>query len=198
MSDSPVEKEYDIMRCELIGIDSSWREVANSARTTIGLDRSDKKVSNRWKQRMMLCEHSPIRKMRVNWVWYDIPYWVSVHFVRHKFGIEHFVSTQRTDRTGVNRDDKSQNALVRHECIANLQAIINISRKRLCYQASEETRQAWMLFLNELKKVDPVIYNACVPECIYRGYCYEYETCNYYKSEEYKKRLDRHKELIVR
>ena len=56
-----------------------------------------------WKKKILLAEHSPIRLMQFAWKWSDLPYWVSVHIVRHKIGIEHFVSTQRTDRTGVDR-----------------------------------------------------------------------------------------------
>ena len=57
--------------------------------------------------------------------------------------IEHIVTTKRTDRTGVSRDELEQGSLVNHECDANAQALINISRKRLCHCASPETRKAW-------------------------------------------------------
>ena len=121
----------------------SWREVADAARTTIRLDEGEKEPSPRWKKRILLAEHSPVRKLCFNWKWIDLPYWVSVHFVRHKFGIEHFVSTQRTDRTSVAREELPQGEFVSHECEANAQALITISRKRLCSCASPETRQAW-------------------------------------------------------
>ena len=75
--------------------------------------------------------------------WHGLKTWISTHFVRHNKGIDHWVSTQRSDRTGVPRDKKPQDALVNHECEANAQAMINISRKRLCNQAAIETRAAW-------------------------------------------------------
>ena len=64
-----------------------------------------------------------------------------MHFVRHKHGIEHWISTRRTDRTGIDRNELRQDELVTHEFEANAQAIINISRKRMCFQASKETRE---------------------------------------------------------
>ena len=81
----------------------SWRDVADAARTTIRLGAGTKEPKPSWKRRILLAEHSPIRKLLVSWKWGNLPYWVSVHFVRHKYGIEHFVSTQRTDRTGEDR-----------------------------------------------------------------------------------------------
>ena len=95
---------------KFLKVKGTWREVADAARTTIRQDEGTKEPSSRWKKRILLAEHSPIRKLTFNWKWLDLPYWVSVHFVRHKFGIEHFVSTQRTDRTGVVRDESRQDA----------------------------------------------------------------------------------------
>ncbi|MBN2302616.1 MAG: thymidylate synthase ThyX [Lentisphaerae bacterium] len=174
---------------EFLTVRGSWREVADAARTTIGMEKGHKEPSSQWKRNLLLSEHSPIRQLVVKWKWTNLKYWVSVHFVRHKIGIEHFVSTQRTDRTGFDRDQALQSALVSHECIADAQAIINISRKRLCRQASEETRTAWTLFLDELNKVEPELHNACVPECVYRGFCPEQKSCGYVHTKAFKEML---------
>lgn len=165
------------MKVERIECLGSWRSIADAARTTVNMEPGTGEPSTTWKKKMLLAEHSPLRQMYIRWVWTDLPYWVSVHFVRHKIGIEHFVSTQRSDRTGVPRDELPQGALVRHECIANVQALINISRKRLCNLASKETREAWLKMLQELAKIEPEIVEACVPECIYRGFCPEMKPC---------------------
>ena len=157
----------------------TWRQVADAARTTIRMEEGVKEPSSRWKKRILLAEHSPIRKMVFSWKWLDLPYWVSVHFVRHKFGIEHFVSTQRTDRTGEDRNAKSQDAPVVHECFANAQAVMFISRRRLCGQASPETRAAWRLVVDEIAKVEPEVAACCVPECVYRGFCPEFRPCGF-------------------
>ncbi len=142
---------------------STWREAADAARTTEGLEEGSKEPSPHWKKRILLAEHSPVRLLIFRWKWTDLKYWVSVHFVRHKIGIEHFVSTQRTDRKGTDREVKPQSSLVSHECIANAQAIINISRKRLCRQASVETIEAWQKFLGALKEHEPSIFRFASP-----------------------------------
>jgi hypothetical protein len=178
------------MRVEFVDVKGSWREIADAARTTIGMEKGQKDPSPLWKRKMLLSEHSPIRQISVKWKWKNLKYWVSVHFVRHKIGIEHFVSTQRTDRTGTDRNKLFQSAPVSHECIADAQAIINISRKRLCTQASLETRTAWKALLKELKKKEPEIVSVCVPECIYRGFCPEIKSCNYCRTPAFKRQLE--------
>lgn len=180
----------------ILDVYGTWRQVANSARTTIGLDAKEGDVTPEWKKRMLLCEHSPIRKIKIAWIWEKIPYWVSTHFVRHKFGIEHFISTQRSDRTGKSRNDSPQNALVMHEAEANAQAIITISRKRLCNGASPETRKEWRTFLHEVKKIEPELASVCVPDCIYRGHCYEFVPCGYSTTDEYKERLKEYRRIV--
>ena len=155
------------MKIKFLKVKGTWREVADAARTTIRREEGEGEPSSRWKKRILLAEHSPIRKLCFNWKWIDLPYWVSVHFVRHKFGIEHFVSTQRTDRTGEDRNSKSQDAPVVHECFANAQAVMFISRRRLCGQASPETRAAWKAVVDEIAYLkekygvtDPAILSA--------------------------------------
>lgn len=66
-----------------------------------------------------------------------------------------------------------------HEFEANAQSIINISRKRMCFQASKETREAWREFLDELEIKEPELRLCCVPEGIYRGGCPEFKNCGH-------------------
>lgn len=117
-----------------------------------------------------------------------------IRFVRHKIGIEHFVSSQRNDRqNNYDRNTAPQSALVIHECEANAQAIINISRKRLCKQASSETREAWQNFLESIKNIEPELYSVCVPECVYRnGFCPEFKSCGYNHTEEFEEELKKY------
>ncbi|WP_022665539.1 hypothetical protein [Desulfospira joergensenii] len=178
------------MKIENFEIKSTWREVADAARTTVSMEKGTKEPTDSWKKNILLSEHSPIRQLILKWKWIDLKYWVSVHFVRHKIGIEHFVSTQRTDRTGEDREIKSQSSPVSHECIANAQAIINISRKRLCSSASKESRQAWQAVLDKIKEKEPIIANVCVPECVYRGFCPEIKSCGFVDSEKYQDLLE--------
>lgn len=173
---------------------NAWDEVMSAAYTTIG-KKINQEPTSEWKLKMLLAEHSPIRKLIISWKWEGIQYWVSTHFVRHKVGIEHYVRSQRPDRTGskLNRDEFPQGTLVDHECIANAQAIINISRKRLCRQAATETRLAWIEFLNELAKVEPELQLVCVPDCIYRGSCFEFRSCGWFETIEAKEMLERYR-----
>lgn len=173
----------------------SWRDVADAARTTIRLEEGTKEPSSRWKKRILLSEHSPIRKLCFNWKWIDLPYWVSVHFVRHKFGIEHFVSTQRSDRTGEDRTSSRQDAPVMHECFANAQAVMFMSRRRLCSQASPETRAAWKQVVDAIAEQEPEIGACCVPECVYRGFCPEFKPCGYCDTEAFKQAVAKYREV---
>jgi len=177
------------MKCEFVKILGSWRDVADCANTTIGLEDGTKEPSSSWKKRMLLAEHSPIRNIWLNFKWLNLKYWVSVHFVRHKIGVEHFVKTQRTDRTGNDRDKLPQDSLVTHRISINIQSIINISKKRLCKNASIETQEAWKELLETIRVKEPELFSVCVPECVYRGKCYDFISCGYDKTKEYHNRL---------
>ena len=167
----------------------TWRDVADRARTTIGKEAGEGEPSSEWKRRMLLCEHSPIRQLSFTVQLKNLLSWVSVHFVRHKYGVEHWVSSQRTDRTGIDRNELKQSELVTHEMMLNPQSIIDISRKRLCNLASIETREAWEDVLQEIGAEQPELVKVCVPDCIYRGHCYEYKSCGFHKTKTYKRML---------
>lgn len=100
--------------------------------------------------------------------------------------IEHFISTQRTDRTNIDRDSKRQDSLVAHQVSCNAQSIINISRKRLCKKASPETREAWKAVVQEIEKYDPILASVCVPECLFRGFCAEEPSCGFAFTDNFK------------
>lgn len=171
------------MNIDIFKHEDNWQEVKDSTMNTIGKTTGSYPTSE-WKLKLLMSEHSPIRRIKFYWRWKDLKSWVSVHFVRHKFGIEHWVTTQRTDRTGVNRDELPQGSLVNHCCEANAQALINMSRKRLCNCASKETREAWQLVKEEVAKVEPELASRMVPECIYRnGLCPEMFSCGWNKTE---------------
>ena len=145
---------------------------------TVGIKLSSKaKVDEEWIERLIKAEHSPIREL-----WFgikmEIPYWVSVHFVRHHIGVNHYVQTQRSDRTGVNRDEKPQGELVSHIMSVNAQELIFMSHKRLCKQASKETREVMKMIVDEVVKVAPYMKDVLVPLCAYRnGKCDEMFSC---------------------
>ena len=126
---------------------------------------------------MLISEHSPIRLLELDWSWKGIKYWVSTEWSRHKF--EKFISTQRTDRTGEDRNSKLQDALVNFDGYANAQNTIDAWRKRLCYQATNEARELAEDCKVELHKTEPEWANVLVPNCIYRYGCPEFETCGF-------------------
>ena len=69
------------------------------------------------------------------------------------------------------------------EMDANIQALINISAKRLCTCADPTTRKYWEAVLEAVKEYDEDIYFACVPQCVRCGGCVEpFNVCNYYNS----------------
>lgn len=176
---------------------ANWQDIQNVCRVTIGRDESDRQVSKAFKYKLLLSEHSPIRMLTITWLWTAIPSWVSVHFVRHKIGIEHFVESQREDRNGKDRNAKRQDAQVNHACFANAQAIINISKKRLCKKASKETAAAWRQFLDALSEVEPELESVCVRECVYRnGVCPEISSCGFTKTDEFVDELKKYKNLF--
>ena len=123
----------------------SWATVRDMARNTVNKDGLGEgaEVSQRFRRAMLVAEHSPIRTLRFNFL-LTIKSWISVHFVRHKIGVEHFVTTQRDDRTGVSRDDKPQAALVNHCMDANAQALMNeTGRPKACW-SKNRPRVSWL------------------------------------------------------
>lgn len=62
-----------------------WQNIKDATMTTISKS-TGKYPTSEWKTKLLISEHSPIRKLKVNWKWNEIKSWVSVHFVRHKFG----------------------------------------------------------------------------------------------------------------
>ena len=184
-----------IVRMEQV---SSWKRVLNAARRTIGKKPLDKEPSNSWKAKMLLAEHSPIILLEYDWTWSLIQQWVTTHLVRHHEGCEKFVHSQRVDRNptlaGLSRDDLPQGLLNDMDMTANAQALINISRKRLCSCASKETRDAWKQVIEEIRKIDPVLADKCVPECLYRGFCPEFmNPCGYANTQKFQKDLERYR-----
>lgn len=157
---------------------TDWQRVVDAARFTQGKEPLGHEPSDEFKKQMILSEHSPLRELEFDIKMYGIPYWVSNHFVRH-IHAQPFVSTSRPDITGskVSRHDMRQDDLVNLQLSLNAQEIINISKLRLCNKASDETRKTWKQVIEELRKIEPRLVFACVPQCIYRGFCPEPKSC---------------------
>lgn len=184
---------------------TSWKRVLNAARRTIGKEPLDKEPSNSWKAKILLAEHSPIRLLEYEWTWKNIQQWVTTHLVRHHEGCEKFVHSQRGDRRAIleeynvnSRDELPQGALNDMDMTANAQALINISRKRLCSCASRETREAWQQVKAKIAKKDPILASKMVPECLYRGFCPEWiNSCGYSRTEKFRKDLEEYRNTDI-
>lgn len=178
-----------------------WKRALNAARRTVGKSPLNKDPSDSWKAKMLLAEHSPIRLVEFEWTWSGIKQWVTTHIVRHHEGCEKMVHSQRGDRRNIlkeygveTRDQLPQGAENDMDMTANAQALINISRKRLCNCASLETREAWKQVQEAIREIDPIMAEKMVPECIYRGFCPEFiNPCGYSKTPQYKEALRKYR-----
>ena len=135
------------------------------------------------KKKYLKSEHSPIRLLNFI-IKMEIPYYNSVHFVRHKFGVEHFVQSQRNDRQDkYDRKSAPQDAMVSHIMYINAQALMTMSHKRLCGQADLDTRKIMQTIVKEVLKTNPEFEDVLVPNCQYLHRCPEFFPCGRYKAE---------------
>lgn len=172
-------------------------------------------------------EHSIIRTQIFTIEMKEIPLFVSTHFIRHHVGSQPFQLTCRIDRKGgnnhfVERIDEINEYLAKGEIdkalpilewlkdnadrytkvnlllFANAQSLIDMSKLRLCSNASPETRELFGLIKAEIAKVDPDLAPFLVSKCIYRGgICCENKCCGFNKTEVFAKQLAQYKLLFV-
>ena len=153
-----------------------WMECKDAALTTVG-----KKAVNLpddvWKKKILLSEHSPIREL-----WFKVrmvvPYYVSVHLVRHHEGVNHYVQSQRNDRQDkYDRKKAPQDSMVIHEMSFNAQALLYMANKRLCKKADEKTREIMQDICKLISFNCPEFKYFLVPQCEKLGYCPEFDPC---------------------
>ena len=167
-----------MFKTKIIKKKGDWKEVLNDCRFTVNKKDLDKEPSVKFKNKILMAEHSPIRDIIFKWEWLHIPHWVTVHWVRHKW--EKFVQTQRTDRTGVDRHTLPQDTEQGMRGEANTQHLIDTMRRRLCFKASPETRQCAESLKLEIRDIgEEEIAFHLVPNCVYRCGC-----CEHSKDEE--------------
>ena len=111
--------------------------------------------------------------------------------VRH-IHAQPFVASSRPDINGgvPPRDLQKKTDPVSMRLFLNAQEIINISKVRLCVRAEKATRDIWKAVLEELYKIEPELANACVPSCLYRGFCPEIKSCGFANSTQYSEYLE--------
>ena len=167
------------MKTEILKIKGTWEDVVNRCRATVGKGELGKEPSKTFKRKILIAEHSPIRELHISWIWKAIKSWVATHWVRHSW--ECYVKSQRSDRTGIPRDDLPQAAPVDFAGEANPQHTIDTWRKRLCRQASIDTRHLAEDFKEALHDVEPEWSDVLVPHCVYRCGCPEMNSCGYWE-----------------
>ena len=150
--------------------EEDWKRCLMFARATQGKYDAPNEPSLEWKKKILRSEHSPIRTLMFTVKMIGIPYCNSVHFVRHKYGVEHYVMSQRKN---VDRGAERQDAPVTHVMDINAQELIFMARKRLCYKADDLTR-------NIMKSIVEGIFN--ISEKEFQTWCDAFRpACNYYE-----------------
>lgn len=173
------------MKIEITRV-TSWTDVLNAARFTQRKEPKSGEPSITWKKKIIKAEHSPLRCLMFNIDLYDIPSYVQNHLVRH-IHAQPFVSTSRPDIDGkqIPREEQKKTDPCNMRLFLNAQEIINISKVRLCSKAEAKTKIIWRQVVEELRKIEPELANACVPSCFYRGFCPEFKSCGLADTETF-------------
>ena len=154
-----------------------WLEVKRRALVTVG-----KKPVNapdeEWKHSILKARHSPIRRLMFSF-YIECPYWVSVHLCRH-IHAQPYVKSQRNDRQNdYDRTSAPQDAIVSMIWDVNAEELMVIANKRLCKQASEETRLVVKEMCRLVLREYPEFKGLLVPFCQYQGgICHEIKPCD--------------------
>ena len=77
-----MEEKYNT-KVKITDYDINWQKIKSACMTTISKEAGPNEPSSEWKRKLLLCEHSPIRRGTISWKWDEIPYAISTHFVRH-------------------------------------------------------------------------------------------------------------------
>ena len=157
--------------------DGDWFLVKKLAYYTMGLE-AKTPPDKFWKMNILEARHSPIRELSFIFELKQIPYWVSVHLVRHVHAVP-YVQSQRNDRQdSYDRRKAPQDTPINMMWGMNAEELITIANKRLCGKASEETREVVKMMCKEVLKVCPEFANELVAMCERcGGVCHEIKPC---------------------
>lgn len=164
------------MKTEILKIKGDWTEVLNDCRATVKKSPLGKEPSETFKRKILIAEHDPIRDIIVKFRWANIKYWVAMHWKTHTWRSR--VDSQRNDRQDrYDREKAPQDAPVDFIGDPNAQHLIDTMRKRLCFQASPETREYAEDLKATLHDIEPELSDVLVPNCVYRCGCPEMNCC---------------------
>ena len=156
--------------------EQDWFEVKKRALVTVGKS-VENPPTDEWKHRILKARHSPIRRLHFSF-YIECPYWVSVHLCRH-IHAQPYVKSQRNDRQSeYDRNTAPQNETVCMIWDMNAEELMVIANKRLCRQASEETREVVRMMCDLVEAQMPEFKGLLVPLCKYTGgACHEMKPC---------------------
>lgn len=155
---------------------NDWFEVKKRALVTVGKEAVTEPTTE-WKRKILEARHSPIRRLQFSF-YIECPYWVSVHLCRH-IHAQPYVKSQRNDRQAdYDRNAAPQNAPVCMIWDMNAEELLTIANKRLCRQASEETREVVQKMCKLVIDQMPEFKGLLVPMCVHNGgVCHEMKPC---------------------
>lgn len=160
------------MKTEILKVKGDWQEVVDDCRATVKKPPLGRDPSSAWKRKILISEHDPIRDIEIKFAWKNIKYWIAMHWKTHVWRSR--TNSQRNDRQSLyDRDEAPQKSLVDFIGDPNAQHLIDTWRKRLCFQASAETRAYANDLKAALREYEPEISDALVCNCVYRCGCPE-------------------------
>lgn len=159
--------------------ETDWKLCKTCTLVTVGKE-SSKPPTEEWKKNILKARHSPIRTLEFCFRLNNIPSWVATHLVRHVHATP-FVKTQRSDRNnGHDRGADRQDTPINMCWFMNAEELMVVANKRLCRQASPETRQVVQAICNEVVKLNPEFAEFLVPMCYWKnGKCDEFSCCGF-------------------
>lgn len=161
--------------------EEDWLAVKERALVTVG-KHAVTPPDSEWKHRILKARHSPIRYLTYTFYFEGIPSWVSVHLVRHHIGVQPYVKSQRNDRQSeYDRNKAPQDSPVNMIWDVNAEALMTIANKRLCNQASAETRAVVRQMCLLALDATPEFEGLLVPMCERIHGCEEMFPCGRWK-----------------
>jgi thymidylate synthase ThyX len=157
--------------------EQDWMAVKERALVTVGLKAKSAPTGD-WKKSILEARHSPIRRLRFSFLIEELPSWVSVHLCRHVHA-QPYVRSQRNDRqSDYDRNAARQDSSVSMIWDMNAEELLTIANKRLCAQASIETRAVVREICDQVIAFCPEFEPFLVPICKYHGnVCHEMFPC---------------------
>lgn len=160
-----------------------WERCKMLALNTMGKKYTGTEVTEEWKHKMLKAKHSPIRTLMFT-IKITMPSYVSVHFVRHKIGVEHYVQSQRNDRqSNYDRELAPQNIMVSHIMDVNAEQLMFMANRRLCSMADKTTRYVMTLICKAVEQTNSEFIGHLKPMCEYLHECPEFKSCGYWENK---------------